>query len=107
MTIKMLSLAAVTMAVVLGGCATSDTNPTSAPTAEQVAATNSASKAEAYNESVAEEDRVYCRRVVVTGSHKKRTVCRTASQRRAEAEAAQEAIRSVTRGAAKAPPGDR
>ena len=51
-------------------------------------------KADIYNASVAqEEDRVTCRRVTPTGSHRSKTICRTVSEAEIERDAAQETLR--------------
>lgn len=102
--ITMLALAA---ALFTAGCASSGTD--SAATAnvvqakptftdEEKANMTAEEKAGVYNETALAEERVVCRRQVVTGSHRKKTVCRTSAQIKADQDAAHEALRSTTRG---------
>ncbi len=102
------ALAAAVM--VLSACASTPDTETSA--AEQPvfseaekAAMTADEKAEVYNQQAEEEDRVYCRKEVVTGSHRKRTVCRTASEIKRQSQSAQDALWGARKGGAQDPGG--
>jgi hypothetical protein len=60
---------------------------------EQKDAMTEEEKVAAYNDSMSKErDEIVCRRVQVTGSHFKQTVCRTRAEMEQESRDAQEAI---------------
>jgi type IV pilus biogenesis protein CpaD/CtpE len=90
-------LSVLSAAALLAGCASTDAPmKETAPqfTEAEKAEMSTEEKAEVYNASVAqEEDRVVCRRVTPTGSHRSKTVCRTVSEAAVEREAAQETLR--------------
>ena len=103
------ALAAAVLA--LSACASSP-EPETATAAEQPvfseaekAAMTADEKAEVYNQQAEEEDRVYCRKEVITGSHRKRTVCRTASEIKRQSQAAQDALWGARKGGAQDPGG--
>lgn len=83
--------------VLIAGCASTDApmNETAPKYTEaEKAEMSTEEKADIYNASVAqEEDRVTCRRVTPTGSHRSKTICRTVSEAEIERDAAQETLR--------------
>lgn len=74
-------------------------------TDEEKAAMTTDEKVAIHNETAKPEDRVVCRRQVVTGSHRKKMVCRTSGQIRQDQDAAAELLRDTVRGAAADPAG--
>lgn len=85
--------------LLVAGCASNAAKP-AAPKAEvsqrfmevEKSKMSEAEKLAVYNQYRDEDDRLICTRDVVTGSHFRRTNCRTVAERRAEREAAQEAL---------------
>lgn len=85
----------------LGACgsmpkstATKDLEVAPRYTQEEKAAMSQEEKVAAYNDSMSQErDEIVCRRVQVTGSHFKKTVCKTRAEMAQEQADAQEAIR--------------
>ncbi len=90
-------LFALIAAGLLAGCASTDApmNETAPQFTEaEKAEMSTDEKADVYNASVTdEEDRVICRRVTPTGSHRSKTICRTVSEAAVERDAAQETLR--------------
>ena len=91
MSIFLRTLVAATVALTLGGCATSGTqtaelDPSDGPILTTV------DKVEAYNEGKADDDKLVCTKRPITGSHKKTVICRTVAQAREERQAAQETL---------------
>jgi hypothetical protein len=56
-------------------------------------------KVSVFNESKSDDQQMICRKEVVTGTHRKRRVCRTVEQRRADSESAHEALGRMQQGA--------
>ena len=88
----------ISVALVLAGCSTTN-EPTDdvrgGPefTEAEKASMTAEEKAEIYNASVAtDDDRLVCRRRMTTGSHMRRTTCRSRAEMREDREAAQEAL---------------
>ncbi len=90
-------LFALFAAGLLAGCASTDApmNETAPQfTKAERAEMRTDEKAAVYNASVMDEgDRVICRRVTPTGSHRSKTICRTVSEANIEREAAQDTLR--------------
>jgi len=90
-------LFALFAAGLLAGCASTDAPmKETAPqfTEAEKAEMSTDEKAAVYNASLTdEEDRVICRRVTPTGSHRSKTICRTVSEAAVERDAAQETLR--------------
>jgi hypothetical protein len=88
------------MLAVTAGCSSMPTSQTtqdleSAPqfTEEEKAAMTTEEKVAVYNESMSQErDEIVCRRQQVTGSHFRKTVCRTRAEIEAERRSAQDAM---------------
>jgi hypothetical protein len=74
-------------------------------TAEEKAQMSQEEKMAIYNSQEEEKNQVICRRVVVTGSHRKRTVCRTIEQIRQEQDDARRTLQDVQIGGASDPAG--
>ncbi|MBT8143301.1 MAG: hypothetical protein KJO55_01290 [Gammaproteobacteria bacterium] len=100
MNIKMICAAAV--AVALTACATTP-EPTrvaaATPATEAAKATAEMTQEEkvaAYNEQQADKkDKVICRTVTPTGSHRKKTICRTVKEIDEDRDSAQDAMRQM------------
>ncbi len=94
-------LLAALLALSVSGCASTPATST-APAAEKTAqAAESAKTTEMEDEVLArtetsadDEDRVICRTIMPTGSHRKRTICRTVRQIKDERQSAQDALRT-------------
>ena len=56
-------------------------------------------KVSVYNAGNSDDQQMVCRKEVVTGTHRKRRVCRTVAQRRADSESAHEALGRMQQGA--------
>jgi TolA-binding protein len=74
-------------------------------TAEEKAQMSQEEKVAIYNSQEEEKNQVICRRVVVTGSHRKRTVCRTIEQIQQEQDDARRSIQDIQIGGASDPAG--
>ena len=87
--------------------ATAEPSATAAPTftAEEKAQMSQEEKVAIYNSQEEEKNQVICRRVVVTGSHRKRTVCRTIEQIQQEQDDARRTIQDIQIGGASDPGG--
>ncbi len=55
-------------------------------------------KVSVYNEGKSDDQQMICRKVAVTGSHRKKRVCRTVAQRRLDSENAREALGRMQQG---------
>ncbi|MGH8494879.1 MAG: hypothetical protein ACREVN_01965 [Gammaproteobacteria bacterium] len=91
----------------LSGCASqAESSLASGPkfTEEEKAAMSEEEKLALYNAQVEEEERLRCTQIKRTGSHRMTRVCTSADERRADQEAAQEALRRSRN--APAPTGD-
>lgn len=92
------------MAMLVTGCASSgtETKSTAAATAkptfteEEKANMTQEEKVAIHNATAEEEDQVICRREGITGSHKKRTVCRTVKQIQQDQDDARDSMKSAT-----------
>ena len=105
-----LTIFVLTAGVLAAGCASSTAKPAKAKaeisqrfTEVEKSQMSEAEKLAIYNQYRDEDDRMICTRDVITGSHFKRNHCRTVAERRAEREAAQEAL-DRTQGATLTPP---
>lgn len=92
------AITATAAAIVLGGCAANPaTQDVAAAAPKQEAVPASAAEAEvlARTESSTDDaDRVICRQITPTGSHRKKTICRKVSDIRSDRNSAQDAMRS-------------
>jgi hypothetical protein len=90
----------VTALAAVAGCASSASkDAASGPkyTAEEKAAMTEEEKLAIYNENVRDKDQVTCSAQRSTGSHMTRRVCKSAAQRAAEQEAAEDSLRNSRR----------
>lgn len=98
---KTACLATVLALLLISGCSSTPADQTTkdladapALTQEQKDAMSQEEKVEAYNASMSEDrDKLVCRREQVTGSHFRKTICRTQGQIEEERRAAQDALR--------------
>ncbi len=74
-------------------------------TAEEKAQMSQEEKVAIYNSQEEEKNQVICRRVQITGSHRKRTVCRTIEQIRIDQDEARRTLQDVQIGGAADPAG--
>ena len=105
--------AAVCATVLLAGCATTESQTTAAAPAATPAksAEQGASKVEELSGPVASrtesskdaEDKVICRQITPTGSHRKKTICRTVKEIRQARDESQDALKSRQGPALQAP----
>lgn len=87
----------ISAALLLGACstyqATEEVNAGPEFTEEEKAAMSTEEKVEVYNAQVTDEkDEIVCRRRATTGSHMRRTTCKTRWEMKREREAAQETL---------------
>lgn len=92
------------------GCASSSTQSPKAEVSERFTEVEKSKMSEeeklaVYNEYRDEDDKLVCTRDIVTGSHFRRTNCRTVAERRAERESAQEALDRLQRSTVTGPEG--
>ncbi|MCH9026437.1 MAG: hypothetical protein IIA05_04880 [Proteobacteria bacterium] len=102
-------------AVAISGCATG-ASPGPAPvqtaqaaptfTQDEIDQMSAEEKVAIYNSQQEEKNQIICRKTQVTGSHRKRTVCRTAELIRLEQEEARRTFENVQRGNAASVGGD-
>ena len=111
-------LVVLATAAIMGCASGPSTTPAPVKTAQAAAPTEAATftaeekdqmsqeeKMAIYNSQEKEKDQVYCRRVGITGSHRKRTVCRTIEQMQLEQEEARRNIKDMQIGNASDPGG--
>ena len=98
-------------AVAITGCASGAANVPGAVKTAQVAPTftqqekdqmTDEEKVAIYNTQEEEKDQIICRRTQITGSHRKRTVCRSLAQIRLEQEEARRTMQDIQIGGASA-----
>lgn len=92
----------MSLGLLMGGCASSavsEAKPAVSERFTEIEKSNmsEAEKLAAYNKYRDEDNKLVCTREVVTGSHFRRNRCRTVAERRAEREAAQEALDRLQR----------
>ncbi len=99
-------------AVAITGCASGTGNsPSPAKTAqaaptfteEEKAQLSNEEKVAIYNSQEEEKNQIICRRTQITGSHRKRTVCRTIAQIKQEQDDAKRTMQDIQIGGAAAP----
>ena len=89
----------------VAGCASTVTKENAGTTAqkmytqEEKDAMPQKDKVAAYNEGKSDDQQMICRKEVVTGTHRKRRVCRTVAQRKSDSESAREALGRMQQGA--------
>ncbi len=107
-------LLAALAAVAITGCASDAGNAPGVVKTAQIAPTfteedkgqmTDEEKVAIYNSQEEEKNQILCRRTQITGSHRKRTVCRTIEQMQLEQDEARRSMQSLQLGNA-ASPGD-
>ncbi len=102
-------------AVAITGCASGAANAPGAVKTAQVTPTftqeekdqmTDEEKMAIYNTQEEEKNQIICRRTQITGSHRKRTVCRTIEQMREEQAEARRTMQDIQVGGALDPAGD-
>ena len=82
----------------VAGCASTVTEENAGTTAQKMYTQDEKDamphkeKVAVFNEGKAEDQQMICRKEGVTGSHRKRRVCRTVAQRKSDSESAREAL---------------